>query len=100
MAVLCHLHPLGDKCNIVHNITSKLLESSFIQQFRLTLIVLTVLLVSLLNIFAFHFETTGGPHRDASEPWSDVEDDTWADTFLSQLQHHINDRKFDHRLVR
>ncbi|GBN17510.1 hypothetical protein AVEN_130966-1 [Araneus ventricosus] len=55
---------------------------------------------SLFNIFAFHFETTGGPHRDASEPWSDDEDDTWADTFLSELQHHINDRTFDHRFVR
>ncbi|GBN44210.1 hypothetical protein AVEN_32713-2-1, partial [Araneus ventricosus] len=41
-----------------------------------------------------------GPHRDASEPWSDDEDDTWADTFLSELQHHINDRTFDHRFVR
>ncbi|GBO02017.1 hypothetical protein AVEN_183077-1 [Araneus ventricosus] len=55
---------------------------------------------SLFIIFAFHFETTGGPHRDASEPWSDDEDDTWADAFLSELQHHINDRTFDHRFVR
>ncbi|GBM47817.1 hypothetical protein AVEN_260089-1 [Araneus ventricosus] len=46
------------------------------------------------------FNKAGGPHQDASEPWSDDEDDTWTDTFLSELQHHINDRTFDHRFVR
>ncbi|GBL56797.1 hypothetical protein AVEN_257474-1 [Araneus ventricosus] len=50
MAVLCHLHPLGDKRNVVHNITSKLLESSSIQQFRFTVIVSTVSLVYLIYL--------------------------------------------------
>ncbi|GBM01292.1 hypothetical protein AVEN_170343-1 [Araneus ventricosus] len=52
---------------------------------------------SLFNIFTFHFETTRGPHREASELRSDDEDDTWVDTFLSELSHHINDRTLDHR---
>ncbi|GBN71951.1 hypothetical protein AVEN_230169-1 [Araneus ventricosus] len=43
------------------------------------------------------FEVTRWLFRDASEPRSHDEDGTWADTPLSKLPHHINDRIFDSR---
>ncbi|GBM74433.1 hypothetical protein AVEN_51350-1 [Araneus ventricosus] len=75
--------------NFIENVVKSKLKNALQPEF-----------LEVVNESAKHNVPRGGPHRDASEPWSDDEDDTWADTFLSELQHHINDRTFDHRFVR